>query len=605
MALVKNSEITDTSVLAADEARTSGGESARQRHIRNSNPRSSRTVGDVSGYEDAIEEAEASSDPDAVKYQLAVEIVNSQIGNEQTIGDQEYRDAIDATYDQMSPTVSGAEMRDEAGDPLSGAVRGARDAIDNVNNLVGSGVDWLWDNTAGNLVGGLAALFGGDFDQTKQQVSDWVTPETGAIVSDTLMDLGLSMIPGIGIPLAVGKNAIQQSENIYEGITGVDDITGERLDPGQQIAKLAIGLGTTGLSTIPGIGKARNASSMASNAAPLAEGSERLASSLDDVASDLARRYADASADVSTRASSLGRLLDSNAPQGAIDYMERTGNEAVERMLRAEGALGHARSAAEHAGDVARAGRVAARANQPIAAVDELADMARRYPGQVREGIRSASNAMRQAGSNLASGHGIRAARSVGDAIGGLRDAVLPTPSFMSAVTSSGASSAAGRAAGEAAEGAAKSAAKKDGLSRATDFARGVSRFLMPNSARDAVLGAATPVAMGLASDYAENGGTIDDAMRRLGSYYANNGAIIPAVSGTMLSGLLGGNRMSRFLPSPSGSVTPFNAPLAAARTAAMSNYYTQNPYAQESEETSPEDVLEYLRTMNGGSENG
>lgn len=225
----------------------------------------------LEGYEDALVAAEESSDPDAFKYTLAVDIVNSNVGNEQTLGDNAYKQAIDAVYDKMSPSVSGRTMRGE--NLATDFINFLDDGIDTINYGIGTGIDWVWDNTVGN-VGGLLGMGGGAlgnvffgedndlgevFEQSRDKVADLVTPETGAMVSDMLLDVGLAAVPGIGTGLVLGKNAIQNSENIYEFMTGADDITGEQLDPTQWAFKGITGIGGTALSALPGAGNVKNA----------------------------------------------------------------------------------------------------------------------------------------------------------------------------------------------------------------------------------------------------------------------------------------------------------------------------------------------------------
>lgn len=258
----------------------------------------------LNGYEDALEAAEESSDPDAFKYALAVDIVDSNVGNEQTLGDNAYKQAIDAVYDKMKPSVSGREMRGE--NIITDFVNLLDDGIDAVNHGIGTGIDFLWDNTVGNL-GGLGAMggaalgnmfFGEDndlgevFEQGRDAVGDWVTPETGAMVSDMLIDLGLSVIPGVGTGLVLGKNAIQNSENIYEFMTGTDDITGEQLDPTQWLFKGVTGIGGTALSALPGSGNVKNANLTAQlGAEQLADTLPKLQKASDIV--DVMRRNSD------------------------------------------------------------------------------------------------------------------------------------------------------------------------------------------------------------------------------------------------------------------------------------------------------------------------
>lgn len=259
--------------FSSRDAMANTNESDLTRQMRGSRPKGldDPDANILEGYEDALEAAEESSDPDAFKYSLAVDIVNSNVGNEQTLGDNAYKQAIDAVYDKMSPSVSGRTMRGE--NLATDFINFLDDGIDAVNYGIGTGIDFVWDNTVGNL-GGLAAMGGGAlgnmffgedndlgemFEQGRSGVADLVSPETGAMVSDMLIDLGLAAIPGVGTGLVLGKNAIQNSENIYEFMTGTDDITGEQLDPTQWAFKGITGIGGTALSALPGTGNVKNA----------------------------------------------------------------------------------------------------------------------------------------------------------------------------------------------------------------------------------------------------------------------------------------------------------------------------------------------------------
>lgn len=259
--------------FSSREAMANTNESDLSRQTRGSRPKGldDLDANILDGYEDALVAAEESSDPDAFKYTLAVDIVNSNVGNEQTLGDNAYKQAIDAVYDKMNPSVSGRTMRGE--NLATDFINFLDDGIDAVNYGIGTGIDWVWDNTVGN-VGGLLGMGGGAlgnlflgedndlgkvFEQSRDNVADLVTPETGAMVSDMLIDVGLAAVPGIGTGLVLGKNAIQNSENIYEFMTGADDITGEQLDPTQWAFKGVTGIGGTALSALPGAGNVKNA----------------------------------------------------------------------------------------------------------------------------------------------------------------------------------------------------------------------------------------------------------------------------------------------------------------------------------------------------------
>ena len=278
-------------------------------------PKSDKGKADISAFQDEIDRLDDGLSGDQDKLALAAKLVNDQIGDESTLGDTAYRNAVQATYDDMNPSLGYVTISGDWGDP----VRQLNDAINDVNYGIGSGLDWLWDNTVAAGLGGLADFTGlGDGEAVKEQVADFMTPEGGSIAADMLIDLGLGLIPGVGPWLAVGKGLVQNSENIYEGLTGRDDITGERLDPGQQFAKALLGVGGTALDVIPGIGNARAAGKVASEAIGKA----------DDVAASAAKVMNNLS-DVSKEGLKSSGLLDP-VSRGA----NRAARQATEEGMR-------------------------------------------------------------------------------------------------------------------------------------------------------------------------------------------------------------------------------------------------------------------------------
>lgn len=553
-------------------------ESPRSRLGRGAEVKSEQGAGNVSGYEDAVRAAEESDDPDAYKYKLAVEIVDSQMGNEQTLGDDEYRQAIDATFDQMNPTVSGAEMRDETNDPFSGAVRGARGVIDDINQAAGTGLDLLWDNTAGNLAGlvggGVSALLGGDFEDAfedaKGNVSDWVTPETGAMASDMMMDLGLAAIPGVGIPLSVAKNAIQNSENIWEGITGIDDITGERIDPGQQIAKLATGFGGTALAALPGIGKASNASKIGKagrqaidelgNAPDIArmlqagnydsaiEAAAKGGSEISDDLADLAREVI-----TDRNTSRIGAMGTATGPT---------------RGTRAQDAIDDLVSSVTN---IDKGARTMSRADTPMALIDEIGSAAKSYPGNFTSNMRSAGKSLKSSAGNLASGHPIKAAKGARQALRNIGDAVIPTRTPLNMQTS-----------------LAGGAAKPTDAQRIGTLGANLISSTMPR------LGVG--MGSGLLANYAENG---DRALEALANGVYNPSAAFALPLAVMAFGP-GTRRMSTWLPNPSGQYGSVSIPRMAVTGTGAINHYSSHPFATDEGEVTGDEAAEYIRKAGG-----
>lgn len=196
---------------------------------------------------------------DGQKYQYAVQLAKQDLGGD-TSDDAEFRSLVDSYYEQMDPETSAEDMRGET--MASQAIRGVGEAYDQVNDTLGDGVDWLWDNTAGNVAGffgGLADLFTGgqtDFgNEWKQGVSDWVSPETADAIASMGTGMLVSAIPGVGVPLSIGLTAAQNSDDIYEALSGRDAVSLEQLDANQRLGRFGSAVLDTALAAAPAVGK--------------------------------------------------------------------------------------------------------------------------------------------------------------------------------------------------------------------------------------------------------------------------------------------------------------------------------------------------------------
>lgn len=217
-------------------------------------------------YDAAASKAEESDNSDGYKYQVAVERAQQIAGDD--VSDEEMRQLVDNEFAKLSPTATGAQMRgeDNAGAQLVG---GFNQALDGVIGLVGDGINGLWDYGVGGIaygLGGLAGLLSGNADE------DWgkkafdavgsVVGEDGYVdgqdIANIGLDIALGAIPGVGVPLVVGKNLAQNADNIREAATGYDSITGEELSDDARWANGLAAVANVGLSALPGIGKARN-----------------------------------------------------------------------------------------------------------------------------------------------------------------------------------------------------------------------------------------------------------------------------------------------------------------------------------------------------------
>lgn len=317
-------------------------------------------------YEAASSTAGGTDNPDGHKYQVAVERARQIAGDD--VSESQMRDLVDAEFAKMNPTVTGEQMRGEDNFGAR-AVGGINDAIDFVTGMAGDGIDFLWDGVAGNvagLVGSGAGLLTGN-DDWGQKANEFVSGLVGDdgndgptildtdMLGDVALDLAISAIPGVGVPLMVGKSVLQNSNNIREAIDGRDSISGEKLDPGQIATKLLASGADVALSALPGIGKARNvtkASQLASGTADdvarfvenPATATLRETFSPSNVAKQTARGFGDASRRIPRAVSDMvhGRraigALTERSPQANIA-------DEVGAMLSA-GAKGATKSAA-------------------------------------------------------------------------------------------------------------------------------------------------------------------------------------------------------------------------------------------------------------------
>lgn len=572
------------------EARKPGTRASKQvQDMRNAKPKSDKGQADISNWEGAIREAEDSKDPNASKYKLAVEMVNSQIGNEQTLGDKEYREAIDATYAQMDPTEDASALRGE--DPIKNGIRGAREVIDGITDLGGKGIDILWDNTVGNLAGvlsgGATAITGGDFDEGfdagRQSVSDWVNEDTGSIAADILLDLGLAAIPGVGIGLAAGKNAIQNSENIYEALTGVDDITGETIDMPQRLMKGAVGVGGTALSAVPGLGKAGNASRIAKSGREALENIGKSNGVVDDAIERITKEIGPDGMPQGT----FSQVIDNLSNIKSVDDIDDLANAYLTGAER-DAIMATERNAAR-----------AARADKPIAAIDDLREMAKAYPDSFRQNMSNAGKNLKQAGDQLLGGHPIKSARSAGGAISSARNAIVPPPTSLrvgsslprDVIESMSAKAPIADAAEEVAEEAAGGASKTI-ADMVKKFGKGGAKF----AAGTMVPSIAVPAASSLAATYAEYG---DDTLPVIADLLDRDGddmSLAPLFAATFLPSVTGARQLSARMPSPSGNYGLMDIPLNSARAASMLGYYGDNPIGSDDGETDPEDAARWIK---------
>lgn len=389
-------------------------------------------------YDAAARKAEESDNSDGYKYQVAVERAQQLAGDD--VSDEEMRKLVDNEFAKLSPTATGAQMRgeDNVGAQLVG---GFNQALDGVTGLIGDGINGLWDYGVGGLAGGLAGLAGlvtgnadEDWGQKAFDAVGSVVGDGGYIdgkdIANIGLDVALGAIPGVGVPLVVGKNLAQNADNIREAATGYDSITGEELSGDARLANGLAAAANVGLSALPGIGKARNLAAVddivgstddvgkalvaAAEAKPASIGralspssiASQVSGAADDTASALrnlrsAFKQADgnvlqrANAALESRAPSTRQMASGileTARRGGRDAAEAAANEAIEQA--AKGAAGEATEQAAKGA-----------ANQVTGRGARLLERLRPTPEKIRSGIRGgAQNALTAGGTALGAG---------------------------------------------------------------------------------------------------------------------------------------------------------------------------------------------------------
>lgn len=191
-------------------------------------------------------------DKDEIKYSMAVEAAKNNLKDRDDVDDREFKAEIDSEFNKLIPSKKGSDIRGEDG--FTQAVDSLRYFIDDATLAGGNAIDWLFDNTVANLVKGLIDEDAGN--ELKNMFSG--KDLQGAV--DVAADIGLSMAGPVGWGALVGKNAIQQSDNIMQGLNGGKDrITNEKIGATESLGHLAEGLGGVALSAVPVVGKVKNA----------------------------------------------------------------------------------------------------------------------------------------------------------------------------------------------------------------------------------------------------------------------------------------------------------------------------------------------------------
>ena len=321
-------------------------------------------------YSKAAKTAEGTDNSDGHKYQVAVERARQIAGDD--VSESQMRDLVDAEFAKLNPTATGEQMRGEDNFGAR-AIGGINDAIDNVTDFAGNGIDLLWDGVVGNaagLLGGAAGLLTGN-DDWGRNANEFVSGLVGDdgnggptvldtdVLGDVALDLALSAIPGVGVPIMLGKSALQNANNIREAIDGRDSISGERLDEGQVATKGLATLVDVALSALPGLGKARN----------LTKASQLASGSADDVA-----RFIEKPANATLRETFSPSNIARQTAENADEIARRIPNAVSAIRGSGSGAAKGAGGAREAISNVLGRGRDAVRALRQPGARDTLAD---------------------------------------------------------------------------------------------------------------------------------------------------------------------------------------------------------------------------------------
>ena len=200
-------------------------------------------------------------DSDQAKYAYAVSLASEDMGDDLDTDSAEFLDKVDSYYAQMDPEASASEMRGE--NPFGTAVRNVRMGIEGVNDIGGNLIKGAWDFLAGGA-GELAGM-GAEALGVENASEDWGEAARNLIsddAADAIMgigsDIAIAAIPGLGLPLSIGKGLIENSDDLYEAVTGRDDITLQQLSGNQRLGRGLSGTLGTVLSVLPAVGKAGN-----------------------------------------------------------------------------------------------------------------------------------------------------------------------------------------------------------------------------------------------------------------------------------------------------------------------------------------------------------
>lgn len=259
---------------------------------------------------------------DDVKYKMAVETARNKLKDAKDVTDREMKIAIDNELKSLGSKKSGSEMRGD--NAFTKALDGMRGFIDDATLAGGEGINWFVDNVVATPFEWLGNK------NVAKNIRESFDGKDFQSLADAGADIGLSLLGPGGWTALLLKNAIQQSDNIMEGLSGKDRITLENLDDGQGAAKVLEGIGGTALAAIPAVGKVRNI-------ATLAKGKGAAKSIADDAVKEASKaaKAADASDKAAkktvekTEESVADAIADVGAKANKAEQAAGTANDAI------------------------------------------------------------------------------------------------------------------------------------------------------------------------------------------------------------------------------------------------------------------------------------
>ena len=159
--------------------------------------------------------------------------------------DNDLRKLQDNYFEMLEPE-EGRTARDYRGDnAFTDALDFVGGKLDDAYLAGGNLIDAAFDTVAPGAI----EFFTGD-KEAGQAWKDATTGQDFAIIPEIASDIGLMMIPGVGVGLAGTKAAIDSRDNFIEAATGVDRLTGEDLSAFERAMNLGAGTLNTGLNIV-------------------------------------------------------------------------------------------------------------------------------------------------------------------------------------------------------------------------------------------------------------------------------------------------------------------------------------------------------------------